>query len=985
MPTWVSTATADDEDDGIGFMGGVLSRARKVLFTDVDVEDNINNIENNNNNNQKPSSVVVVVDEGKKKKKKKTKSRRVRLAAANSSLVNVTSIEKSDVDGGISNKESRVGDEGQVAAAAAIPPVKQGGISKRGGNSLKMDSLASATAAAAITTNTKLSSPTKLQPMALSIGSGGSKGLINVHAHRRSKSRSSLQQSQSDGLLLSVCGGSEEHQGNINNIISKKKSVKAKKQSEQKYDSNNELNTSSATCSLMDIDTSFTTSSKTCGLDIHQRKNKNINRRKGGGRCKQHPISSMVQRNCNNSSVGGGEETMAKSKRSSGAGLLSSLMALPASTQKTQKSTSSVVALPQKKRVTEKKKEVNSQKVQQQTTSNSTDDAFNITSLIESLRIDDCNQHQPQPNPQPQPQQQIMDCSTPLTIRRRLVQPGVITSPPQFLHRFPTQSNLSSPLFPDRTPRSDSNPNMTKRFDSKKTPITMKQPTPEVTSPSPQIVAQMAISPRIGADSLTSPRFSTTSSSFIISSSSPTIHEGNVLSETKSNLFSSSSADGQIAIPTETEEKNSLPLKSPVRGSSVLEVELATALKERRNASADAILPRNTRCQNQTKKEEKKPTKSVAIKTVDFPPLPLNVAAKEDNNVNAAEPTRRSTRQSKPTDRLTVVTWKNKKKKSTDRERTVTFDNVVKLNEEVKDEVNGEEQEEEEQEEEESLLPARKFQVSAANTKEKVISPKQTAKCSTSKKTVAPLAGAENRGDGEWTDTEVSMLRNAQKNIHPTSTLYWQEVAVQVGTKSSSECQIKWQSMVATPKLVRKATKKNDTKSGKGELDVSISYDDGDEEDEDDLFSSTPYRKAKEEEDIIVSKFGSFENAAGLSCKKQSTNAILAKQEEEQPSALKFRRKGYNTYIENLRKDINRVEKNKKKNSKQRSHHNANKQIVHSNIHANLGIGEMSGKLLSNGTIKISMQDDDELEEDDIWGEYGEEGDDDEDDIFYST
>ena len=45
----------------------------------------------------------------------------------------------------------------------------------------------------------------------------------------------------------------------------------------------------------------------------------------------------------------------------------------------------------------------------------------------------------------------------------------------------------------------------------------------------------------------------------------------------------------------------------------------------------------------------------------------------------------------------------------------------------------------------------------------------------------------------------------------------------------------------------------------------------------------------------------------------------------------------------------------------------------------------MSGKLLSNGTIKISMQDDDELEEDDIWGEDGEEGDDDEDDIFYST
>ncbi|KAL7532175.1 hypothetical protein ACHAXR_005386 [Thalassiosira sp. AJA248-18] len=210
----------------------------------------------------------------------------------------------------------------------------------------------------------------------------------------------------------------------------------------------------------------------------------------------------------------------------------------------------------------------------------------------------------------------------------------------------------------------------------------------------------------------------------------------------------------------------------------------------------------------------------------------------------------------------------------------------------------------------------------------------------------------------QWSDEELRTLRNALKEINPTSTLYWQEVAIQVGTKTSSECQIKWQSMVATPK-VRKATKKKDANQpSKSDQNHSKS----EEEDEDDLFNSSPYREADLDaaHNMIATKFN---NLPGLSpCIKQNINS---KFQQEESSALKFRRKGYNTYIETLRKDINRVEKKKKTLV-------PNHILNNTHIHADSGDGEnqMTGKLLPDGTIKINMQEEscDMEDMDDIWG-----------------
>ena len=207
----------------------------------------------------------------------------------------------------------------------------------------------------------------------------------------------------------------------------------------------------------------------------------------------------------------------------------------------------------------------------------------------------------------------------------------------------------------------------------------------------------------------------------------------------------------------------------------------------------------------------------------------------------------------------------------------------------------------------------------------------------------------------EWSYDDLRILRHCQKGIDPTSTLYWQEVANRVGTKTSSECQIKWQSLVPTPQ-VRKASKKKNAIPKGGEVDASVPDDD---EDEDDLFNSSPYREANLEDgkETNARVFTSVGTSSGLTPYiKQSTKS-------NDPSALKFRRKGYNSYIDNLRKDIRRAEKKKK--ALQPKHTPSDRSYI--SVGIDIGGSQMSGKLLPDGTVKINMLD--ESSDDDIWAE----------------
>ena len=1006
----MASTHADDDDSPLGFMGGVLGKSKKVLFPEAD------------------SPPTAAADEaartktkpgvGGKKKSKSRGSRRARLAAAsNSSLANITTTAlSSSTEGGGSGKSSRNSSKLSISTngkennnvstkATSTKSISQSKQQRGHSQKMKMDSLVMSS-----------SSLVECESKSSSVNSTLGNGVI-VH-RRKSKSssgsRSSLQSRTKGDCSLSACR--EETNTKNEKQPMKRSEARGQRMSHEetmpnKSDPNSHQDTDS---SQQQVDTSIlnVTTYSIAELENSFSNNNNSKGRRRGGRGKATMVSSLVQ----------GE--VAESKPNDSSGMMSSLMALPASTQKTQKSTS----LAQRKALRRKISSSNSRRLIKEESqrrkqdnetnaassapsshpaaeldNNKKNDVASLTNYVESLNIEG----------------EGGDCSTPLTIRHRAPQ-GSITSPPNFLHRFSTLSsnnNSSNSLFPNNrtTPREDANPSLKKRFDGKKTPdkVTalddMASPMAKKMSISPNPYAcnnrldEVVSSPSDMSIAGSSPRILILSSSFM---SSPNNNGGNILSEARSNLFSSSKSGEQVEEEEEEETKpassetkrssagsaviaieSATPRKSPVavkkeppapprgRGSCVLEVETAAPIIISRKEVGGEMS--NCAKKLPTKPKKKKKTKPPTKKTEATKKEPTNprVAKKEETESNVSgEPPRRSARESKQTDRLTVASWKRKGRKFGDRK--VTFDNAAEDDESVDD---GVEEEADSITNEETNVPESMQPIPREDNKLTTLALEVSKQQHADKSgTSQPTVEGDSSEAGHWSATELQRLRNAQKDINPTSTQYWQEIANQVGSKSSSECQIKWQSMVATPK-VRKAAKKKEAIESKFKalgqvpeskaLDTTMPEGDDDGDDEDDLFNSSPYREADDEDghDVIATKFG---NLPGLSPFIKPTK--LEQMEEEQ-SALKFRRKGYNTYIETLRKDINRVEKNKKALMPKIQTTAMNITDCSCQINADSGDGEdkVSGKLLPDGTVSIRMQEDscdmDDL--DDIWGD----------------
>lgn len=211
-----------------------------------------------------------------------------------------------------------------------------------------------------------------------------------------------------------------------------------------------------------------------------------------------------------------------------------------------------------------------------------------------------------------------------------------------------------------------------------------------------------------------------------------------------------------------------------------------------------------------------------------------------------------------------------------------------------------------------------------------------------------------------WTQTEVTSLRNAYQQSDPTSTTLWHDIAtIMGGERTASECQRKWFSLVATPKK-RVAAVRSKRNGGGGRVNTAANQvkkseeEDGNEE-EDDLFDSTPLKYAVQEIENDFSfqqrRFTTTTTTTTVtaSTKQQpleqdhdvfhSPNKMMTKMIKsplpKRPrmfspktkknnsgnggnndtvlSPLLNRRKGYNTYVNNLRREMNRAQKAKKK------------------------------------------------------------------------
>ncbi|KAL3809967.1 hypothetical protein ACHAXA_007743 [Cyclostephanos tholiformis] len=921
-------AQVDDGND-LGFMGTVLGRAKKVLFPETEVDTSPPRGDGDGGEGTRSAlalassstttSIGIPMEGRMNSKTRARRARLIRLMASNSSLANFAVASSGRA---MSERPSVVGADGN-GKENRKPKTH---VAKRG-NSMKMDAFAAASSDFTMTHSDKddVVVAAKERRTKFTID-----GRVNDVDDRRRSSHRSKDTSLHFCGELSVDGGIAGEGNNQRPSEFKQPVVRPGSSVDE-----------TTTYSIAEIDAMLLNGGRKITPGNHR-----------GQRRRNRPaVSSLVQ-----------YEEMGECKRNSG--VPSSLMTLTSSIQKTQKSRRS-------RRDNWKAKQLATafhSSGQTSIPSRGRDNVASLANSVESLKIGD-----------------TADCSTPLTIRRRAM-PGGITSPPGNLHRFSTLSNAN--VF-DHSPMPDSNPNLKKRFDGKKTPIgKVNVPAaslPPATSPL-AMMTKMSTSPYNFTDAsmmkfgyakgtedkeASSPRVTVTSSSYI---SSPN-NECNALSHARSILFSSSDDSRKSNVPrrglavtmevatprvkahnVKVRTTSSASPRGPVRGSSVFDVEVVIPVVKN---ESDAFSEPQQMGLTKAAANKDKSKKMAANRKVSVCPRVTTKVVEDDNSTQV----RRSSRQSKPTDRLTVTSWINKDDSNTD--ERLRFENSADvegitcaiIEEAVShtQKVGGSMEQADATEEVEGSDDASKPNSSEGST----------SNHNTVQKNTAGVVSEQ-----EWSYEDLQILHHCQKEINPTSTLYWQEVSNRVGTKTSSECQIKWQSLVPTPK-VRKASKmKNANQSARiphhdskgGAVDDSITDDD----DDDDYFDSSPYRETnlKDGKETNAAMFTGVGTSIGFTpCIKQSAKS-------NQSSELKFRRKGYNTYIDNLRKDIIRAEK--KKIALKTS------QALDDRAQISVGIdvegGRMSGNLLPDGTVKINIPDE-SSDSDDIWDDHDEDED----------
>jgi hypothetical protein len=396
--------------------------------------------------------------------------------------------------------------------------------------------------------------------------------------------------------------------------------------------------------------------------------------------------------------------------------------------------------------------------------------------------------------------------------------------------------------------------------------------------------------------------------------------------------------------------------KASIRGSAVMSVQKApplckpVILSQAEHSESGANVMKKMKAK-QKKRSFKKPLAPNSSETNGKSEQSKTQQSNTENVILAGEGMRRSARESKPTDRFTVDTWHDNDREVADRKVRFTNHNADDLS---PDELTGEDDSDPtysltERDESATIHELDKHDPSPLQTRQD-IGASPALPCSSN--------------DGQWSSEEVSMLRNAQNSIDPTISSYWEEVSGLLGGKSASECREKWFSLVATPKgRPQKGNKKDhllcSSSNSKRVNDESLF------EEEDDLFQSTPWRGTilDVQNDSLakkISQSSTFRTSFGLSPCLQSTTVTKSFLSHQDESALKDRRKGYKTYIDNLRKDLNSLQKNSKKRT---THKTANGQ---SSVHLECGVW---GKLSTDGSVHISTKEESEDELDDYFDE----------------
>ena len=605
--------TIDDIETHVGFMDGVLGRAKKVLFPE-DEAVGVGTV-------AATSTSSIAIENPTERRKPKS---RARLAATNSMLANIPSDVTECTDMGTLNIRA-----GAAGAGKENKVLKLKTSGKRG-NNIKFDSLAMATSLNADAQTERFNDAN-----------------VNNRKHAGRELRQSQQPAMTRAVPVYALSRVSDPTNNSSVISRKNKTIH---------------NTS-------EPDNPFTLGKATSG-----------NTRRRG-----------ISTNTKTASMDSNESTKERIKRYSGP---SSLMMLPSSTQKAQKPNSSSNAMHRKKIVSRRNTSDKKYEANRLPPSSNRSSLENIPSadIVHATtlanKIDTLSIGEGQ-----------LTCSTPHIIRHRNTL-GSITSPPGFLHRLSKLSNPS--FFQDHSPLPDSNPNLMKRFDSKKTPANKSGPlgsmSPEISSP-----CSMVFSPCVSEVEDSNPTIqnarldevegaigeasSATNSNSPIGdmsvSLSPFVTEEEGIDATINNSRVVGDPEGigrtsAFAIRNSTSNDpvglNKLPTSSSPHGPETnvviksglgpgstgltesLSLYSVKRVLETENPAIHAMSPS---CRD---KEATEPITSEDFILSNAPPPITRNATEGGNGVTAVE-VRKSSRNSKPTDRLTVKSWKNKTKK----------------------------------------------------------------------------------------------------------------------------------------------------------------------------------------------------------------------------------------------------------------------------------------------------------------------------------
>jgi len=251
----------------------------------------------------------------------------------------------------------------------------------------------------------------------------------------------------------------------------------------------------------------------------------------------------------------------------------------------------------------------------------------------------------------------------------------------------------------------------------------------------------------------------------------------------------------------------------------------------------------------------------------------------------------------------------------------------------------------------------------------------------------AEKASTEVTISGQWTSGEIAKLRSAHAEVEPTSTAFWDQIALKVTGKSASECSEKWFSLVKSPKArcARKKTYRASLQTDDTEASIedrpksrSLVSTAMEQDEEDDIFNSTPLRgiltgmkrvvrstvQSKANHNI-KNKKGTFSlpcnfdsPIVGNSTVQDDRPAHTPQHDSSEVSPIDFR-PGYKSYINDIMKGCRKAvvnDKSAKNSGIQRKH------STHKNISASAG--QMNGVLAPDYTVKIqapSESDDEEM------------------------